>query len=172
MDGTDKMPYINPKPRELFDPIVYAMRTKCRLGLYEELKEERDALTKTLQALEIDNPMETDGAFNYFITKLLIVFGWIDPDMGYYDTMGSPIGKVLEEFIFSVMDELYYPPKYYRYNRAMGMLLCCRKEFNKVFEKEAACVNMLLNKLMDRFYDEIIYPYENKKRDENGQVTK
>lgn len=43
---------------------------------------------------------------------------------------------------------LYYPPKYRRYNRAMGVLECIKQEF----------------------YRRVVAPYEDKKIAENGDV--
>lgn len=48
-----------------------------------------------------------------------------------------------------ILKRIYQPPKYYRYNRAMGVLECIKQEF----------------------YRRVVAPYEDKKIQENGDVA-
>jgi len=163
------MPYIQPKLREFYDMIVNGVKLKLMIDKLD-LNEEKKILSHHLKT--VPDLMAQDGEFNYFITKLLITLGWVDKENGYYDLIESDTATMLEDFLMNVVKEVYTPAKYFNYNRAEGMLLCCMKEFRRRYGNEAKCVEIFLNSLIDILYNFTIGPYEDGKIKENGDVTK
>jgi len=108
-----------------------------------------------------------DGHFNYFITKLLKDLKWCNGE--YFKIIGSPTYTKVHDFLLDVFKEVY-PPKYFNYNRLIGMLVCCREEFKRRYGKHATAPHYLLSSLVSEIYGEIIGPYEDGKIEANGDV--
>jgi len=160
------MPYIKKEERPQYDEIIR--------DLIFNLGENREGVDfvkqKLINLLSSQDLKSIDGHFNYFITKTVKDLGWINGKSGtFFGTVGSPQYVELKDFILDVIKQVY-PPKYFNYNRAIGMLTCCSKEFSRRYKKKAVSAQMLLESLSNQLYDEDVGPYEDTKIIENGDV--
>lgn len=155
------MPYIKQEDREYYDNLIALFELK--LVTKNDMHGEMGMLIDHIRRL---SDMAQDGHMNYFITKLLIELGALK--LAYF--IFRDIADVLLPILLEIVTEVYQPPKYYRYNRAIGMLTCCRMEFERRYGVGAVLAYDLLNKVIKKFYTEIIGPYEDGKIDANGDV--
>jgi len=155
------MPYIKQEDREYYDNIVtlFQLKLVTKKGFHNEI----DMLVNHIRRL---GDMAQDGHMNYFITKLLLQSNVLKlPYFVFQETEA-----VLRPVLLEVIIEVYSPPKYYRYNRAIGMLECCRLEFERRYNVKSVLAYNLLDKVILKFYKEIIGPYEDEKIEQNGDV--
>lgn len=158
------MPYIVKEYRPFYNAIVNTILSKIHLAEYEWLgwKVEASCLVNKLKSLDW---MAQDGQLNYFITKLMI-----DADFLGRVAISGLEADIIEDFIIKVLKEVY-PRKYAHYNRAVGTLTCCGKEFTRIFGERGVGIREFLEYLADSFYQFIVGPYESEKRKLNGPVT-
>ena len=159
------MPYIKPKLREKYDPIVEALLLKIAIGV-EDTSPEENQLLRTLQAVELESQ---DGELNYFVTRLFKRAGWLKKYKGYYDTYESNEGSAIRVILKKVITKFYLPEKYFLYNRGTGTIVNIADEFTRRYGDEAQCIVLLLNDVK-KFFDERKGTYEDKKKAENGDV--
>jgi len=105
-----------------------------------------------------------DGHFNYFLTKLFKESGCMGQII-FFEAWVEPV----KDFLIKLLKEVY-PPKYFNYNRGVGMLTCCVKEFRRRYGDDALAVEDLLGYVIDSFYLDVVGPYEDKKIAENSDV--
>lgn len=156
------MPYIKKEDRPFYNAIINTILTRMlhtHIGF--NLKTETSVLAEMLNSIDLKS---VDGHFNYFITKLLIDVGLL----GRITFTGDYV-DILANFLVKLLKKVY-PPKYFNYNRAIGMLTCCMKEFRRRFGDDALAVEDFLEYVIDRFYLDIVGPYEDKKIAENGDL--
>lgn len=155
------MPYIKEKDREYYDNLITLFQLKLitKKGFHDEI----GMLVDHIRRLD---DMSQDGHMNYFITKLLLEVGTLKlPNLVFLE-----IEAILRPVLLEIITEVYSPPKYYRYNRAVGMLTCCRMEFERRYSLKAVKAYRLLNSITVKFYKYIIGPYEDERIKENGDV--
>jgi len=106
---------------------------------------------------------QVDGQFNYFITKTLkeLNLHKRPPDAVVMES------DALADLILSIIHQVYQP-KYYNYNRAVGVLTCAQLEFQRRYGKTFC--DTLLQRITATFYNNTVGPYENIKIQENGDV--
>lgn len=160
--GWSNMPYIKREDRPFYDAIAYSIlsRLHCshiKLDLSAELK----SLSMRLKSVDLK---AVDGHFNYFLTKLLKKSGCLGQII-FIEEWREPLGT----FLIKLLKEIY-PPKYFNYNRGVGMLTCCVKEFRRRFGDNALAVEDFLEYVIECFYLDIVGPYEDKKIAENGDL--
>lgn len=159
------MPYIQQKHRPFYNAIVFTMLSKIhctRIGFNLNLNTEVSILAKKLKSVDW---LAQDGQLNYFITKLCIEAGFLGKVI-----ITRTEADIIEKFIIKVLREVY-PRKYAHYNRAVGMLTCCGKEFVRIFGEEGIGIKKFLDYICDGFYQDIVGPYEDEKIKANGKVT-
>lgn len=163
------MPYIKREDRSPYDSFVWKI---IKALVYDDKKALEFFAIQVAEYLKNQDLKAIDGHFNYFITKLMIDLNWHNGNkpLNYFGTVGSPDYTIIHDFIFEVAKQVY-PPKYFNYNRLIGMLTCCREEFKRRYKKKATAVEMLLTSLIKQFYSEIIGPYEDTKIEANGDVV-
>jgi len=82
----------------------------------------------------------------------------------YYKHYNTSI-EILSKIEIAVKNFLGDKPNYQKYNDLTGVLVRCHREINRRLKLNAKCLLDLLNS-----YDKEIANYEDKKRDENGDV--
>jgi hypothetical protein len=153
------MPYIKQESRPPYDAIANTMIAE--LVATQEIS---DSLIKHLTSVLSSQQFEDiDGCLNYFITKLFKSLALHK----HPEESEVPCAPVVEDAMLKLFKDLY-PQKYFHFNRAGGVLLWCRKEFERRCGK-TYCSTILTN-LADRLYKDPIGPYEDKKIAENGDV--
>jgi hypothetical protein len=161
------MPYIKTEDRPFYDAIANTIATKLMLEQFNFVAEyatfERHVLSR--------EENKQDGDLNFFITKFMKVLGLTDryKTHFYYGKYAS----IVETAIFDFVVGVYTKPSesYYRFNRAIGMLTACRNEMVRRYGKDKAKYAIeILDKVLQRLYDDVVAPYEDKKILENGDV--
>jgi len=155
------VPYIKQEDREFYDNVItlFQLKLVTKKGFHDEI----NMLVNHVRRL---GDMAQDGHMNYFITKFLLQSNVLElPYFVFQETEA-----VLRPVLLEIITEVYSPPKYYRYNRAIGMLECCRLEFERRYSTKAVLAYIMLDKIINLFYKEIIGPYEDEKIEENGDV--
>lgn len=148
------MPYIKKEDRPFYDEMIARMLQDDN-GFSEN---DAKALAQYILPKDI---MDHDGHMNYFLTKLFTMLNGLHAKI----SVGT-----LKCFIITVLCELYQP-KYFNYNRAMGMLTCVKKEYERRHgSRKAFLVKSFIDGVMETFYTQVIGPYEDKKIAENGDV--
>lgn len=159
------MPYIIKKDRPFYDAMVSTIlsRLYCSHSFNSELdlSIELQCLAKKFKAVDLRS---VDGHFNYFLTKFLKESNCLG-QLTFFDTWMNPV----KDFLSKLLKEVY-PPKYFNYNRAVGMLTCCMKEFRRRFGDDALAVEDFLEYVIDTFYLDVVGPYEDGKIAENSDV--
>ena len=95
-----------------------------------------------------------DGIINYILTMVLKK---ADQPRDY--------AQLIEEFLL-----VFYEPKYFNYQRLMGLLICMAREFARRDWDSKGFVRALLADLASDIYINEIDPYEDKKIKENGDL--
>lgn len=146
------MPYIKKSERLPYDELI--TRIFLRDGFNSSSADELINLFKPLDMMSID------GHFNYFLTKVFLITN------GFHAVMNP---APLRQFILRVLIEIY-PPKYFNYNRAIGMLTCVGLEYQRRHGSRASfLVKTFLDGVVKEFYL-IVGKYEDTKIAENGDV--
>lgn len=160
------MPYIKSEDRPFYDALTNTITTKLMLEQFNFDVELQTLMTHILARTED----KQDGDFNYFITRLMKLLGFTDVNVTqfYHVRYASIVTAMLFDFIVKI----YSQPKesYYRFNRAIGMLVACRKEMERRNGNKAKHAFDILDHLVKHLYDEVVAPYEDKKILENGDV--
>lgn len=170
------MPYIKQEKRPFYDKMIKAIVTKL------EDPSPMNIISLDMPEVPIwiqdfrghwlcEAEDQQDGQFNYFLTRLMKELHWLTEGTSYY------CYRKYEWVIFFIVRELLKsysvfsgsPPSYFKYNRAMGMLACCHKEFRRRYTTKAILATLFLEKCAISLYEEI-GEYENKKIVENGDV--
>ena len=157
------MPYIKQEKRPQFDALANTIILQMTQGIVtDELK---NFIAKKFKSLPIK---EVDGCLNYLVTVLLkrLDFHKLPPKGQIDETVVAYAGE-LTLTILELLNKIY-EPKYFNYNRAMGMLTCCSKEFERRYGRTFC--NTFLERLATVFYNRTVGPYEEKKIEENGDV--
>jgi len=116
-----------------------------------------DELISLLQKLNVET---IDGHFNYFLTKSILILNGFHSTIDLNDFRG---------FILKVLRAIYQP-KYFNYNRAIGMLNCVILEYERRHGKrQSFLVRTFIEGIQRAFYEDIGL-YEEKKIAENGDV--
>ena len=153
------MPYIKQALRPPYDAIANTMIAE--LVANQAIS---DSLIKHLSSvLSAQQFEDIDGCLNYFITKLFKSLALHKKP----EKSEVPCAPAVEDALLKLFKELY-PQKYFHFNRAGGVLLWCRKEFERRYGK--TCCSTILIDLADRLYEDPLGPYEDKKIAENGDV--
>ena len=155
------MPYILQEDRPFYNAVVFLSLSKIQCGRGFDLKTEIRVLAKKLISVDL---LAQDGQLNYFITKLCIEAGFLGKV-----TIAGTKADILQEFLINLLRKVY-PRKYVHYNRAVGMLTCCGKEFMRIFGEEGAAIQEFLDYIADCFYEDVVGPYEDEKIKANGKV--
>lgn len=146
------MPYIKRAERLPYDELI--TRIFLREGFNSFNADELINLLKPLDVTAID------GHMNYFLTKVFLITNGLHAVMNL-----AP----LRQFILRVLPEIY-PPKYFNYNRAIGMLNCVSLEYQRRHGSRASfLVKTFLEGVIREFYL-IVGHYEDQKIAENGDV--
>jgi hypothetical protein len=162
------MPYIKAEKRSFYDDkinilIAYLQNDNIT---QQQMKELSDSI---ISYLIIGPETDQDGELNYFITKTLKKLNWISDSTMYYSF--HKYKNKLQEFLYNLLIQFYETPtpKYYRYNRMVGMLACCQLEFKRRYGMKAIIPITFLNMLLRQVYQQIGI-YENEKIIQNGDV--
>jgi len=146
------MPYIERSQRLPYDELI------TRIFLREGFNSSNtDELISLLQKLSVES---IDGHFNYFLTKCFLILN------GLHSTIElSPF----RQFILKVLCAVYQP-KYFNYNRAMGVLSCVAYEYQRRHGSRASfLVKTFLEGITKEFYL-IVGNYEEEACRRNGDV--
>lgn len=146
------MPYIIPAARPPYDALIADLTLNgCTYPIQKKL----------IGYLQSVPPAAQDGQFNYFITKILVL----------YDGFHKPIALgEFRRFLIAVMKEVYVPECYENYDRACGMLWCCMAEYQRRNPRSFFLVQQFMISTLEEFYTSTIGKYEDKKIAENGDV--
>ena len=153
------MPYIKQELRPSYDAIVNTMIAE----LVANQTASDDLIKHLSSVLSAQQFEDIDGCLNYFITKLFKSLSLHKKP----EKNEIPCVPAIEDALLKLFRELF-PPKYFHFNRAGGVLLWCRKEFERRYGK--TCCSTILTDLADRLYENPIGPYEDRKIAENGDV--
>lgn len=132
-----------------------------------KLKWVKDEIVKNVLRKDLKSQ---DGDLNYFITKLMKRLRWCIPRVSFFGSVGSPVYTQLKGLIIDILEDVYSPPNYFNYNRAIGMLACCRQEFHRRYKQTSTVPMMFLEDVEDTFYNTVVGLYEDEKIIENGDV--
>jgi hypothetical protein len=169
------MPYIKQEKRPFYDDLIKAIVTKFddpATIVSPELPEVPIWIQNFRVHWLCETEDQQDGQFNYFLNKLIKEIHWLTDGTSYY------CYKKMEPAIFFIISELLKsysvfsggPSSYFKYNRAMGMLICCSKEIKRrCGSSKAVLATIFIEKCMNNLYIEI-GDYEKKKIEENGDV--
>ena len=167
------MPYIKQSMRPPYNALANTLISEMMVNgnVSEALIKQ---ISRTLAAEKLE---DIDGCLNYFITRLLKTLSlhkapaaYSEPCAGY----GTPLGDSMQADVLEIEEALFklfvdlYPRKYFHFNRAGGVLLWCRKEFERRYG--SSCCSTILTETADRLYRDPIGPYEDEKIKENGDV--
>lgn len=156
------MPYIKREDRPFYKAMACSILSRLHCSHIElDLSIELKCLAKKLKSVELK---AQDGHFNYFLTRLLKESGCLGNNL-FFEEWVDPV----KDFLIEVLKEVY-PPKYFNYNRGVGMLTCCMKEFRRRFGDDALAVEDLLEYVIDCFYLDVVGKYEALKIAENGDL--
>jgi len=147
-------PYIKREERSQYDElIVHILQSDD--GFSSTHADELIALLKPLDITAVD------GHFNYFLTKTLKLLNGLRATI-YLEPFRGFILKVLRGV---------YQPKYFNYNRAIGMLFCVALEYERRNGKRNSfLVKTFLGSVAYTFYQETVAIYENQKIAENSDI--
>lgn len=138
------MPYIKKKDRPKFDAVIKSVLSGLTFNANDIL----------LDAIGKEADSSVDGCLNYTFTQLL---------------RKAPLFKAMT-LIRNIIKLVYLsPPKYYRLNRLVGLLVCMIDEFKRRgWDKEGNKIQILKNILIDvkRLRDD----YEDGKIKQNGDL--
>jgi hypothetical protein len=169
------MPYIKKESRPPYDALINEI-----VGKIENATDEQIGIwINTFKTHIIYRPLPAfcprneaiDGEFNYFITKLLISLNWVGDALIYYpyfETYKQTSNKI-EKLIRECLTIYSLPQSYFNYNRAIGMLTCCKLEFKRRYGNKAILATTFLQMMIKNLYEEIGI-YENTKIEINGDV--
>jgi len=116
-----------------------------------------DELINLLQKLDVET---IDGHFNYFLTKCFVILNGLHSTIDLGD---------FRRFVLKVLC-VVYQPKYFNYNRAMGMLSCVAYEYQRRHGSRASfLVKTFLEGITKEFYL-IVGHYEEEVMNRNGDV--
>jgi len=163
------MPYIKQEKRNFYDMMIMSIVAKFEPAIVEITEQDKNQWIADFQLHILAEPEDQqDGQFNYFLTKLLKSLHWLSEGTSYFAYKTSE-PKIL--MVIVKMLEIYRQPtpSYFRYNRAMGMLLCCMKEMKRRYSTRAVLPMLFLEQVIKILYEEI-GAYEVKKIEENGDV--
>lgn len=148
-----KMPYIPKNNRLPYDELI--TRIFLREGFATTNADELIGLLNKIEQTAID------GHFNYFLTKCFLILNGLHSTIDLTD---------FRSFILKVLREVYQP-KYFNYNRAIGMLDCVILEWERRHGKrQGFLVRTFLESIQGIFYSEDVGPYEEKACQRNGDV--
>ena len=166
------MPYIKPDKRPFYDDLIKKIVSKLEPlppAQIEVTDLDRNEWVAEFTMNFLTEPEDQqDGQFNYFLTKLFIELHWLTEGTSYFCYRRTE--KIMFPVIRSILEVYNQPnPSYFKYNRAMGMLFCCMKEFKRRYSNKAVLPLLFLEMIVKSLYEEI-GDYENKKIQENGDV--
>lgn len=163
-----KLPYIIQESREQYKKVIDKMVLDLQTidddvsfsAIIPHLAEQEHILGDLLINAGVENQ---DGDLNYVMTKILKSLK-ID-DLQYY-------GRIPSTFISTFVGVIRYSykPKYFNYNRALGVLTACRKEYERRNPNNCLIVSKIFNEMIDILYKYNIGPYEDTKIISNGDV--
>jgi hypothetical protein len=146
------MPYIKKAERLPYDELI------TRIFLREGFT--LDNAQELINLLDKIGQTTIDGHFNYFLTKCFLILNGLHATINLGD---------FRRFILKVLCAVYQP-KYFNYNRAMGMLSCVTYEYQRRHGSRASfLVKTFLDGVIREFYL-IVGHYEDQKITENGDV--
>lgn len=153
-----EFPYIKQERRPFYNNIVQRL---LKLEGVSEVPNIGDELVTHVTLAELEFQ---DGDLNYFITKLLKTINLESEDAFH-------ISFSIVEFLINILLRIYTSPKegYFNYNRLLGMLTACMKEYERRYGKDKVNSLLLFQNIIERVYV-IIGKYEDKKIIENGDV--
>jgi len=161
------MPYIKADIRPLYDANI-SLELKNKDGI---------ALQRIIELIQNSSLEEQDGIVNYVMTSFLLRFEedaskTYPPTLSYNNLRTKIRGDriFVKESLKKLFYEVYDPPKYFRFNRAMGVLACMSKEFERRTWSLISGSQNIIKELTDEFYKEKVGPYEDKKIEENGDL--
>ena len=140
------MPYIKQEDREKYKIIIEKAR-------HLDIGVARALLLDNLSKL---HPTEVDGHLNFVFTKLLK-----DSKNNFHIYFGRFIDLILQDVYAD-------PPKYYKLQRAIGLLTCMIIEFSR--RKWSVQSKKFLKDLRRKFTENILIPYEDIKIEQNGDI--
>jgi len=148
------MPYIKREERRPYDELITHI-LQSEDGFSSTHADELTALFKRLDVTAVD------GHFNYFLTRTIKLLNGLRATIEL---------DPFREFIVKVLRDVYQP-KYFNYNRAIGMLFCVALEYERRNGKRNSfLVKTFLISIADKFYKETVGEYEDLKIAENGDV--
>ena len=170
------MPYILKEDRPPYDKIIntLVMSDEADRSLDTSIPFKQESLDQARAELKAHfrriDLKAIDGHLNYFLTKLMKRLRWTVPSVSYFGTIGSPVYNQLKEMVLDVI-KMIYPPKYFNYNRAIGVFSCCEYEFHRRYGRSMGTIPAyFLQDLAYTFYATNIAPYEDTKIVANGDV--
>lgn len=164
------MPYIKSEYRPFYDDLIKEIVAKFEQPIIEDIgpNEIQFWTTKFTSYILTQSIEQQDGHFNYFLTRLMKQLNWLTDGSSYYSYRISSMK--LFPLIIEMLKLYEQPtPSYFRYNRSMGMLTCCMKEFKRRYNTKAILPILFIELLMKNLYEKI-GEYEVKKLEMNGDV--
>lgn len=157
------MPYIEQNQRLDYDRIINDITNKITATDDVGLAIWANAFKDIIRQHDLN---VQDGEFNYFLTKLFIKLNWVGESLTYYSyaKTSNKIEKLVQECL------TIYTPKYFNYNRAIGVLTCCQLEFKRRYGIKAIMAITFLQTIIKKYYETEIGPYEEKKMIENKDI--
>lgn len=163
------MPYVKQDKRTFYDILIMSIVNKFE-PVTTPITEQDKLQWKTAFSAHIlaEPEDQQDGQFNYFLTKLIKSLHWLTDGTSYFAYKNTEVDMF--PIIMGFLEVYRQPtPCYFRYNRSIGMLGCCLREFKRRYSTKAVLAMLFIERLMKTLYEEI-GAYEVKKIEENGDV--
>jgi len=151
------MPYISNTCRTAYDDIINEMLDETDNQMFYNAKY-KSMLIAYLNSVP---PQSQDGQLNYFLTKLFKNLNHLQIKVDC---------AKLRQFIIEVVKQVY-SPSYFNYERIIGLLYCCSREYKRKHGRQAFLVENFVDTLIDKVWNELLVPYEIKKEQENGDIV-
>lgn len=166
----EMMPYIEQDRRKPYQPVIKRI-TQDLANIndnvsYDATIRDLAEAEQEVERLLVDVDMELqDGDLNYIMTKIL-------KNLKIDDIAHFQENRLFETFKISFVNivRFIYTPRYFNYNRALGLFTSCGKEWERRNPNNCVLVTRMFNQMIDVFYKYNQGPYEDNKRELNGDV--